>query len=445
MHGTLDNLRTVIREKEIARGRWPSKPKSNDRPERENSSDSGYSSTPRGSSKKRGGGFVGGGGKRSKDSDGNSIPSCRICEKLGKPDQKHWHADCPNSNSKKLNSITEEEDRKDLSESEVASSEESDVSHDEPVSHIYSEATINAVKNDTFQPFTFPQPKIFHSNVNHELAKQLGSGNLFRASSAVMIYVRSSPTSPDVCICCDSGCGPTIGSRAFVLKTFPEATIMRRDSETPLRVKAGFQKREYEVLPDYVSVPIYMVTTHGNLLELKVEIHLCDSHVEANILLGSSALKYNRIKADFDKEVLIASDASTNKGQVKVPMYLNEKRKRIEYQPVKAKKDMVVPPGHEALVPVDLLNLPDRDFFYKGKEWFNRHGLFGKSPRALTNSSVTRVVVANFGESDMKITAGETIGSVSDFSSKSDVEHLCGLNTARVYLGESETNPMDFA
>lgn len=441
MHGTLDGLRTIIREKEVARGRWPTKSKPN---ERSDSADSGYSSTPRNSSsKKRGGGFSGGGGKRAKDSDGKNIPSCRICERQGKPDQKHWHADCPNAENKKLSTVAEEEEESVSSEDN--SSQESDQSGDETISHVYSKATISAVKDNTFQPITFPHPKIFRADVNKELAKQYGPGNLFRASGAVMIYVRSTPTAPDVRICCDSGCGPTIGNRAFVMKTFPEATVMRRESDTPLRVTAGFQRKEYEVLPDYVSVPLYMVTTHGNLLELNVEIHLCESHVEANILLGSSALKYNRIKADFDKEILVAADASTNRGQIKVPMYLNERRNRIDSKPVKAKKDMVIPPGHEALVPVDLSDLPERDFMYEGKEWFSRNGLFGKSPRAVANSNVTRVVVANFGEDNLKISAGETVGSVSDFSSKVDIENLTGLNTSRSYLGEPDSKTADFA
>lgn len=132
-----------------------------------------------------------------------------------------------------------------------------------------------------------------------------------------------------------------------------------------------------------------MVTTHGNLLQLEVEIHLCDSNVEANMLLGSSALKYNRIKADFDKEILIALNSSTHNGQIKIPMYLNEKRHRVLYKPVKATKNMQIPPGHKALVPVDLSGLPDRDFMYEGKEWFDRDGLVGKSPRAIANASVT--------------------------------------------------------
>lgn len=440
---SLDAMKHALRQKEAAIGHWPGKSSASNR-----SSDSGYNSSTkerpaREKSNKRGGGNTVSFSSRNVDRSKKPKYACQICKKLGKPEEMHWHDECPNA-EKKLNAIVEDEGEGAISDEEKVS-ESSDEDVTENISHVYSSTTIAAVKSDTFKPKTFPEPKIFHSSRNEEIG-EFGAGNIFKSGSAVNIYVRCSPKSEDIRVCCDSGCGPTIGNRTFVLSKFPGATIQKRDDDVTLKVQAGFQKREYEVLPDYVSVPIYMVTNHGNLLELLVEIHLCDSDVEAGILIGATALKYNRVLLDFDKEVIIAVDATPNKGRIQVPMYFNERHTKVDGVPVKSKKEMVIPPGHEGLVPVDLSKLPDRDVLFKGKEWFDRHGIWAKAPAGVANRSCSRLVVANFGDKDFTIKKGEVIGYVSDSSKTESIQNCFNLNTGREYLDEpGEQIPNPFA
>lgn len=453
MHGNLEFLRTSIRDREAARGRWPSKSNRPNETDRTSSADSGYSS--RDNSKKRGGGFAGGGGKRSKDSSPRSsndkpIPACRFCEKLGKPNVLHWHRDCPNAEkAKRLNSILEEVENSEDSQSDKEppkpeSSSESD--SEESISRVYSSATIQAVKDDTFVPTSFPTPKVFQSSRDAS-SQPFGRGNVFKVGGAVSIYVRASKDGKDFKICCDSGCGPTIGNRSFVNQNFPDATVLKRKDASNLKVTAGFMedRKEYEVLPDYVAVPMYMVTTHGNLLEFLVEIHLSDSAISTGILLGSSALKFNRSLVDFDKEVLIAKDSSPNGGRVRVPIYLNEKRRSIDREPVRALKDLIIPTGHEGLVNVDLSSLPDRDYLYDGKQWFDRSGFWAKSPNGIANNTISKVIVANFGEKEFKVKRGDILGYLSDAVRNVKVERCNKINTHRPYMNEPEAEDKDFA
>lgn len=455
MHNTLEFLRTSIRDREAARGRWPSKNSKSDASVRNASVDSGYSLRET-TSKKRGGGFAGGGGKRPKDSSSSSrsndkpIPTCRICEKLGKFNMLHWHRDCPNAEkAKKLNAILEDVEESDESESErdtPKTKESSESGSDvESISRVYSSSTIQAVKENTFVPTCFDTPKVFQSSRN-ATTQPFGQGNIFKIGGAVSVYIRSDVNGKDFKICCDSGCGPTIGNRSFIQEHFPNAKILLREDVSKLKVTAGFMenRKEYEVLPDYVAVPIYMVTTHGNLLEFQVEIHLSDSAISTGILLGSSALKFNRSLIDFDKEVLISKNSSPNGGRVKVPVYLNEKRRSIEHHPVRAIKDLNIPTGHEGLVSVDLSSLPDHDYLYDGKQWFDRSGFWAKSANGIANNTIAKVIVANFGEKEFKVKRGDIVGYLSDAARNVRVESCSKVNTRRPYMDEPAEG-QDFA
>lgn len=285
------------------------------------------------------------------------------------------------------------------------------------ISRVYSKATISSVKANSFKPSTFDKPQVFQAEFQAKV--RFGSGDIFRDHGPVHIYLRSSAKGNDTRVCADTGCGPTIWNRKVVQNLFQDATIHRRalHPSNPLKVRGGFDGKEYEYLPEYVAVDAFLVTTKGNLLNIKLEIHLSDATIDSGILVGSSALATERLIVDFKKEVLVSRNTKQN-FSVKVPFYLNEPQGLIEDQPVQSTCDLLIPAGHEGLVQVDLSSLPNRSFMFEGR-------CLGKGEDrplvrcadSAVDPSVKRTMVANMSDKPFHMTAGRVIGYVSEMRS----------------------------
>lgn len=432
MQGSLPDMKKALRQQELALG-WPSSRKSSF------GSDSGYESnvnkrqTGSGQSRfARSDRFndrsnVNNSEKTFKNSnDKRPIPYCLICKELGKGEHRHWHRDCPNQSAgrEKVNALKSIEEA--LNEGETSEKESEAESHsssddseperstEEPISRVYSDAIIQSVKLDSFTPRTFENPQVFHSSFKS--SSRFGSGDIFRDHGPVHIYIRSSTIGPDTRVCADTGCGPSIGNRKLIRELFPNAAILTRECHktAPLRVRGGFNGKEYEYLPNFVAVDVFLVTTKGNLLCIKAEIHLSDASIDSGILIGSSTLATNNLSLDFRREVLLArrTDQSFS---VRVPFYVNDKHRLVDDMPVRATADLTIPPDHEGLVRVDLENLPNRTFIFEGRR-------LGKGENkelircadSAVDSSVTRVMIANMSETPFRIKRGKVIGYISE-------------------------------
>lgn len=438
MRGSLESLRSELKRREAARGSWPSgKQRSNSN----STTDSGYSSYDRGSSTRNGsndrkrGGSVGSrfdrNDKKSRKTYDSKNPStaCRICEEMGKPNKMHWHRDCPNREEQrkhvsKLNAILEgsqsDDDhssdnhvpkQSDSGDSESSGSNDksdNDVST-KTISRIHTNDVIHRVQSDLFQPSTFASPQVFQAQLKEGVA--YGQGNMFKFHGPVLTYIKTSAKGKAYRICVDSGCGPVIGNRNFILKTFPNHPVLQREGFSTLRIKAGLGQGEYEVLPDYVCCPLLFITTHGNLVQVNAEVHLTNSALDSNILFGTTGIRSNSMLMDFDREViLIKSECGT---ELKVPMYMTEERICVKDTQVVASEDLVIPAEHEGLVPVDLADLPDRDMWFSGRQWLTKD-YYLKSANLMVSNQTKRIMVANFSDKSYTIKKGKRLGEVND-------------------------------
>lgn len=448
MTGSLSRLRQEIRQKEIASG-WPKKSVRMATPYDSRSTLKNSRRTVPLSGNKEVERF-----RSDKARDPSSIPSCRICEALGKFDQKHWHRDCPNkentkSRYEKLSTVVDnfQEDTVPTIESEDVSltSEANDATDDseslpsEPekpsvVSRIYSDPIVRAVATDKFKPPTFPSPQIFEASFSS--SSTFGGGDLFREGGPAHIYLRGTTKGKDVRVCADSGCGPTVGNREFIKEIYPHSVVRTRKGE-PLRVKGGFGGSEYVVLTDYVAVVGYLPTTKGNLLAIQMEIHITDSCVESGLLVGSTAMKNNNLSMNFNKETLCTT-SKCGQFRIKVPMYLGEGRLPDLGVIVRASETLKIPVDHEGLVRVDLNHLPKGvDLWYESRQSALRpHDKFLKGADSFVNSDVKRVLIANFGGNPEVIKKGQLIGHVRNVPNK--------IVVARVTSGKGPTYCGDF-
>lgn len=422
MTGSLSRLRQEIRQKEIASG-WPKKSVRMVSPYESRQNVKGFRRPNSASGSKDV--F-----RSDKTRDMSSMPSCRICEALGKLDQKHWHRDCPNkenakSRYEKLSTVIdsvpedvgplfEEGDSSPITEVSDGA-DESDSLPSEPdkptiVSRVYADPIIRAVATDKFQPVTFPAPQIFEAPFSSD--SNFGSGDLFKEGGPSHIYLRGTSKGKDFRVCADSGCGPTVGNRTFLKEMFPHSVIRSRTGD-PLRVKGGFGGSEYVILADYIAATGYLPTTKGNLLAIQLEIHITDSCVNSGLLLGSTAMKNNNLSMDFNKEVIVTT-SKCGQFRIKVPMYLGEGRLPELGVAIRATETLKLPPEHEGLVKVDLDDLPDGiDLWYESRQSAPRPcNKFLKGADSLVTSKVKRVLIANFGKGTEIIKKGQLIGHV---------------------------------
>lgn len=442
MQGSLLDMKSALRQRELSTG-WPGARKASF------GSDSGYDSAA--TSKRNGASAysssresdASSSSKRTKGNDSKQIPYCMICKGLDKVSHRHWHRDCPNQKAgfEKVNTLksikealdeastdsnAEKNDSEDDSSSAATSEPEPERGNEHNISRVYCDSIIQAVKSDQYVPSTFPNPQVFDASFDESV--KFGKGNVFQGVGPVHVYVRSLPNEKDIRVCADTGCGPSIGNRAVVTQLFPDAKVSKRSSKLPLRVKGGFDGKEYEILPDFVAVDLYLVTTKGNLLRIQVEIHLSDAVIDSSILLGSSCIQSNHLLLDLNKEVLISR--KTYQGfKVEVPIYLNEQQPVFDNVAIRCSEDLTIPADHEGLVHVDMSQLPSRTLIFKGRE-------LGKdSERPLVrcadspvDRTVKRVMVANMSEKPIVIKCGRVVGYVSEMN-RDWAESVMAINT----------------
>lgn len=277
---------------------------------------------------------------------------------------------------------------------------------------------VSAVRQNKFDPRTFTNPQIFKSKWSSDTA--FGKGNVFRNHGPAHVYICGSKDGKDVRVCADSGCGPTIGNKEFTLALFPTAQVQKRElhEEFPLKVKGGFDGKEYKFLPDYIAVDAFMVTTKGNLLQVKMEIHLSNAQIDSGLLVGTSTLRSNTMLFDFGREVLVAKEMRQG-FHIRVPIYFNNKLASVNGIPLRAKDKLEIPAGHEGIVKIDTSQLPERDVWFDGinlgKGRDQGSVQVGSSP---VNSSVKRVMVGNFGNKAFTIKAGTILGHLTELTSE---------------------------
>lgn len=431
MEGSLSDLKSAIRQKEIASG-WPipqnrsnfsfNRGKSNDNQSSGKSEDKLTSrpkdkdlSSKQDSSSKR---------------SNREIPNCQICKSMGKAFKKHWHRDCPNraplrEKSNHLKAILESDDEDQQFEAGHESAE-SETEPSLPINHVntsrvWSPHVISAVISDSFTPKTFAEPRIFEAEFQEDAI--FGEGNLFHKNGAAMVYARPTPDGKDHRYCWDTGTGPTVGNEEFCKKLFPQASIQKRTG-APLMVRAGFDGKEARnlTLDKFMSVKFYLPSVKGNLLAIKVEIHLTSAHIDSDILFGTATMKTNQIVCDFAKEVLRAPASAAGIPQsITVPLYLRDRRILVDQTVVRAKEDLEIAPGAEGLVRIDLSSLPDRDFVFEPHPRIDHtKGVYITSPRAVVDSSSTLAIVTNFGDRPFQVKKNDKIGFVSDLAANSE-------------------------
>lgn len=209
-----------------------------------------------------------------------------------------------------------------------------------------------------------------------------------------------------------------------------------------MKVKGGFDGKEYEFLPDFIAINAYLVTTKANPLIVKMELHLSNADIDSGLLIGTATLRLNKMTFDFGKEVLVAKE--TRQGfNIKVPIYFNKKLKSITHSPITAKTSLTIPAGHKRLLSISSAHLPKRDVFFKGRSFGKKHNKeLIQVPCSPLISTTSWVLVRNFSDAPPPTIAENAIvGHVSKISGK----HLASaskvtLSNGRQFFVDSDDN-----
>ena len=100
----------------------------------------------------------------------------------------------------------------------------------------------------------------------------------------------------------DTGCGVTLGDRAFLLKQIPNLEIMKMAASLPVRGVGNtiVHTNEYALVAIYVHV-----TLNGapRIARLTMEVHIIDN-LKANMLIGTDTMTPQGMTMDLNNQVI---------------------------------------------------------------------------------------------------------------------------------------------
>ena len=212
--------------------------------------------------------------------------------------------------------------------------------------------------NNKAEPRVTAEPlQIITSDVDS--AKDVGSGQAFRKYRYAHIKIQLSPKHPASEVCADSGCSVTLIERAFLKECLLDVQL--RLNPAPLEV-SGIGSDKHRATEYFIS-PLYIPDKdqdRKNALAKTAprEVHVVDG-LRAGMLLGSDIMTPEGTDLILSRQVAMINSCKMEA--------LIETRAKGLLMPrfVHAKKAVVIPSNATALVEVNHLDLPVRDFLFE--------------------------------------------------------------------------------
>ena len=222
--------------------------------------------------------------------------------------------------------------------------------------------------------------------------------------------VRYSPDGEESDISPDSGCGVTLGDRAYLQKQVPGLEIKKMTSSIPVRGVGNkiVQTDEYAMITIYVTGIISGVTRTASLT---MEVHLVDD-LKANILIGTDTMVPQGMIVDLEERTCKFGKCQ---GLI-VPVDVVARTQPHSKRTIRATSSMTIAPGATTEVPVAYKGaIPeDRDFLFEPdcpQDFGPTGGVFAH----VTDSTISMVQVYNATAAPVRIPRKTRLGALFEY------------------------------
>lgn len=237
-------------------------------------------------------------------------------------------------------------------------------------------------------------------------------GYNFRSWKYATMKVRfsSDPDSEECEVSPDSGCGVTLGDRAYLWKHVPGIEIKKLASPIPVRGVGNKIVNSDE----YAVVRIYVNGTVGGLTRtacLTMEVHIVDD-LKANILIGTDTMVPQGMSVDLNTKVCKFGKCQG----LETPVDVVTKSQPNSRRTIRNKAPVSIAPGATVEVPVAYNgNIPeDRDFLFEpdcAQDFGPTGGVFAH----IADSTISMVQVYNATATAVRLPRKAKLGTLFEY------------------------------
>ena len=226
----------------------------------------------------------------------------------------------------------------------------------------------------------------------------------------------------------DTGCGITLGDRAYLLKYVPKLEIKKMTTSLPVRGVGNKIIRTNE----YATVSIYVRGTLDGLARtacFTMEVHIVDD-LKANILIGTDTMTPEGMLVDLNTKVLTLAKCQGLQAPLDVVARSNPHSKRT----IRSKSATTIAPGTTVEVPVAYNGtIPvDRDFLFEpdcAQDLGPTGGVFAH----IADATISMVQVHNATTAPVRLPKQAKLGALFEY--EHDGAYMANTADAHLAIG----------
>ena len=227
------------------------------------------------------------------------------------------------------------------------------------------------------------------------------SGYRFREWQYVTAMVRLHAKGTSEPICLDTGCTMSIIDREFLLQQVPEVIIQRMASPIMVRdVGQGtYSCNEFARLDIYLQEnPIALIHR---------DVHIVDK-MKAKMLIGIDIIGSERIVLDIPQQIAIVGSCKC----AKIPITVVPRAAQRVTRPIKALKNVTIPPHSHLSIPIQQQDLPeDRDLLFEPIDHTDGIAVYAH----IVDCNMAAIQARNDSESPITLRKDTLLGIVGEY------------------------------